>query len=495
MLGSLRDTRVLPNHELYIGATGTAKTTRAEQQIHKIIGEGYGCAVFSPTRELIDSLLVRFSDETLAKTHLIEPTNPFFAVGINILEVHNPGLAEGDAIAFTSTFLLDTIRATFGEEALQVRSGSILKEFLGLLLSAGKHPAETYLAWDPGEDGLIYRQLLYPRSRDTNPFYEAYIARNIDALPRSSERHAMLEASLNKMKVLFDFPALTMTLLHPDPPLNFRQIIDNDEILLVDLSSAYLGSDGVKILGGFLLSSLFMTAIRLGNLSSRDGKYWPCFCDEFHEYTTSRILLGLAVARKLGLFFSLICQDRNMINRVIPEAWNSIINNAACKYVFRCSDEETRDSLINELFGYNHSLASSIGSWEAQRQVHAANIGALQRGEYFFQDGTLFKQSGSVDGQMQMRFLEAHLERTSGNGSKVLLPPLQDPSKSVEEESMRIRHLLLARDAQSVPRQEVYKRITDIYKQASEQVQSLRNRKDGASSPPPTQEQPPLPRS
>ncbi|AGY57939.1 type IV secretory pathway, VirD4 component [Gloeobacter kilaueensis] len=474
MLQSLWNPHIVPSHGLFLGATGVGKTARAAQEAFKLIDMGYGLAFLSPTPEVIDDILVRLSPEALARTHLINPCNPDYAVGINILEVCNPGLCEEDAIAFTAGFLLDAIRDAFGPEALQARSGGILKEILGLMLTAGRHPAEAYLAWDPGDEGRTYRQSLYAQCNHGNPFYQAYLQRVIDALPTPRDRHAMLEASLNKIKLLFDHPAITCTLLHPQPSFDLQQIIDQNEILLVDLSSAYLGRDGVQILGGFLLSAIYMAALRLNALASRNDKFWPVFADEFHEYTTDTLMLGLAEARKLGVLFQLICQDKGIIERRMPETFDSILGNVDRLYVFRCSDERTRTAVVDQLFGYNPKWKDSIGDWKAQKECHAATIGALQRGEYFFQDKTLWEEVGTEE--IKLRYLKARLERTSGNGTKVKLPLLREPERDIQQVAMQTRILLAARDAQGVYRREIYQRIRHLYQEASNQVQQLRSR-------------------
>jgi TraM recognition site of TraD and TraG len=462
MVWSLRDDPLKPAHCLFAGATGYGKSTRMEQEIHKIIQAGLGCAVFSPTPEMIDSILVRLSDEDLQRTYIVDPLNPHHAVGINILKLVKPAITDEDAVAFASTFLLDVIRDTFGEESLQVRGGGMLKEFLGLMLLGQKHLAESYLAWDPADEGLAYRDSLYGPARDMNPFYEAYIARNIDVLPVAN-RQSMLEASLNKLKPLFDFPGLTCTLLQPSPSLDLEKLIDQDAILLVDLSSMYLGADGTRILGGFLLAAIYQTAICLNGKKSRQGRCWQVFLDEFAEYCSERILLGLAQSRKLGLLFSLGCQDAETSERRFPHAWGTIVTNCTRKYVFKLTDERTRDSLISDLWGYNPKLKDSIGDWNQQRQIHAANLGALQRGQYFFQDGSLTESASPINGQA-IQFLNARMENTAGEeGACVKLPPIRNTDRPVDEQAIILRdQLALLRSGQK-PRSEVYRQICQIY--------------------------------
>ncbi len=464
---SVEDEPISRDHTLHLGTTGYGKSTLIAQRFHKITKAGYGCAVFSPSPDLIDDMLARMDDKELERTWVVDPMNPNHSVGINLLQVVKPGITDEDAAAFTATFLLDVIRDTFGKEALQVRGGGILKEFLGLMLLGNKQLPECYVAWDPTDAGVGYRRALYDKARAINPFYEAYISAYIDAIPVRN-RQEMLEASINKMKPLFDFPALTVTLLQPEPTLNLSQVIQKNQILLVDLSSVYLGNDGVRVLGGFLLAAIYQSAIELHFNSTNHNRYWPVFCDEFADYANDRILLGLAQARKIGLFFELACQDMDVVERILPKAWGTIMANCTKKHVFKLTDEQTANSVVSSLWGYNARIKDSVGPWNSQKEVHAANLGALGSGEYYYQNGKLTETSAKIDGEA-VRYLKARLETTSGKESGgVVLPGLRDSRRSIQEQAATLRDQLAALRTNQRPRSHLYEEIRRIYHDAAD---------------------------
>lgn len=446
-------------HELYVGGTGSAKTTRALQQFLKIIGQGKGGCFMAPTRDALDMILMRLSSNELARTHIIDPCNPENVAGINILDaVNRSGLLPEDDIAFKSIYMLDGVRDAFGEDALQVRSGSILKELVGIMLGSNLHAATCFLLWDPEREGLNFRQKAYPKVRAINPFYEAYISRNIDPLEPHG-RHQMLEASLNKMKVLFDTPALTCALLQPKPTLDLEKIISNNEILLIDLSTAYLGEDGMRILGSFLLSTIYMTAVGLHTKSSREKEFWPVFCDEFQEYFTSTILVGLAQARKLGLFFSLICQDSSRVEARFPGAWETILANTVRKYVFNVADESTLKTLVSHMFGYDPKWQAGVGNWSAQKELWSAMIPCLPTGHYYYQNCKMIEQTAAIDGQIF--FARKSVLESTGNG-KPDMPEIKEPTL---EGLGKRRQAIIARDSQK-KRSDLYKEIMELYRAA-----------------------------
>ena len=82
---------------------------------------------------------------------------------------------------------------------------------------------------------------------------------------------------------------------------NMREIMDNQKILLVNLSKGKLGEEDAKFLGLILVPKILTAAMSRQNIPLEQRKDFYLYVDEFQNYATEDFAVILSEARKYRL--------------------------------------------------------------------------------------------------------------------------------------------------------------------------------------------------
>ena len=147
--------------------------------------------------------------------------------------------------------------------------------------------------------------LLRPKSEESHRLRKRILAQNgLDAPIRSFWEHDFLKdyreselaAPKHKLSKLLGGSVYSM-LSQPKSLINLGQVMDENKILLVDLSG--LGSDTKEVLGSLLLSMLLMTALGRSHISRDERTPFSIFADECHMFVSADAIEQMIVqARK-----------------------------------------------------------------------------------------------------------------------------------------------------------------------------------------------------
>ena len=89
---------------------------------------------------------------------------------------------------------------------------------------------------------------------------------------------------------------------------NFREVMDNNKILLVNLSKGKIGDTSSNLLGLITVSKIQMGAMARADLNLKDRKDFFLYIDEFQNFITESIAIILSEARKYRLSLNLAHQ-------------------------------------------------------------------------------------------------------------------------------------------------------------------------------------------
>jgi len=89
---------------------------------------------------------------------------------------------------------------------------------------------------------------------------------------------------------------------------NFREIMDNQKILLVNLSKGKTGEVNANLLGLILVSKLQMAAMARADMPEEQRKDFYLYIDEFQNFITDSIMTILSEARKYRLCLNIAHQ-------------------------------------------------------------------------------------------------------------------------------------------------------------------------------------------
>lgn len=117
---------------------------------------------------------------------------------------------------------------------------------------------------------------------------------------------------------------------------NFREIMDQKKILLVNLSKGRLGEINSHLLGLIIVGKITMAALSRVDASTPPPNFY-LYIDEFQNVTTESISVILSEARKYKLSLNMAHQFIAQLDEGIK---NSVFGNVGSMAVFRVSNDD-----------------------------------------------------------------------------------------------------------------------------------------------------------
>jgi hypothetical protein len=129
-----------------------------------------------------------------------------------------------------------------------------------------------------------------------------------------------------------------------DSRFSFREIMDDSQILLVNLST--VGPEVLEVLGCFILSLLHLTALERGPDNPEQFRPFHIYCDEAHRFLTDAMEDLIAETRKFGVSLTLAHQYMSQFGTRKTDALSGV----GSTIIFRV-DEKDAEHLKKDLQG------------------------------------------------------------------------------------------------------------------------------------------------
>src|SRR5207237_1043176 len=114
-------------------------------------------------------------------------------------------------------------------------------------------------------------------------------------------RTEAVAAIQNKIRPFLTNTNVRAIVSQPGRSLDLRQIMDEGQILIINLSKGRVGEDNSTLLGAFLVSSLQQAAMTRADVPEADRRDFFLYVDEFQNFTTGSFASVLSEARKFRL--------------------------------------------------------------------------------------------------------------------------------------------------------------------------------------------------
>jgi energy-coupling factor transporter ATP-binding protein EcfA2 len=309
-------------HLWIMGPTGCGKSTLLLNLALQDIEAGIGVGVVDPKGDLVRDLLERIPKEHQDRLVLFDPAQRERPLGLNVLDCEDPSERELVTDGVVSIF-----RKNF-ERFWGPRTDDILRVALLTLL---RHPGTTLcevplLLLNREVRARLTKQLDDPIG--LRPFWQEYEAFG------DGQRAQMVGPVLNKLRSFLLRPTVRNVLGQSRSTLELAQVMDRGGILLVNLSKGALGEDSSRLLGAFVVSRLWQTALRRARRPESWRPDFNLYLDEFQSLDDV-----LAEARAYRLNLTLANQHLGQLHASTRQAVEA---NARSKVVFQASQEDAR---------------------------------------------------------------------------------------------------------------------------------------------------------
>ena len=307
-------------HMYIIGKTGTGKTTLVENMIISDIKAGNGLAVIDPHGDLADHLLDSIPKRRIDEVIYFNPADLDYPIAFNPLEKvdrdHHHLVASGLISVFKKIWY----------ESWGPRSEHILRN---AVLSLLEYPGSTLLdipliLVDKDFRKKVLEKVANPQVRD---FWLTEFERY-----SSYFRSEAISPIQNKVGHFLSTPLIRNIVGQAQSSMDFRKIMDEGKVLIVNLSKGRIGEDNCGLLGAMTVTKIELAALSRGDMPEGKRRSFYLYVDEVHNFLTLSFADILSEARKYGLSLVLAHQYIEQLDEKIRAA---VFGNVGTLIAFR----------------------------------------------------------------------------------------------------------------------------------------------------------------
>jgi hypothetical protein len=323
-------------HMYVIGQTGTGKTVCLKNMIIQDIMRGNGCCFIDPHGTDILDILANVPSERFNDVIYFDPSYTPRPMALNMLE-YDPKFPE------QKTFVVNELFSIF-----QKLYGGV-PESMGPMFEQYFRNATMLVIEDP-ETGCtlldVSRVMVNKAFRDLkishckNPVVVQFWTEVAEKAGGEASLANIVPYITSKFDVFLANDIMRPIIAQEKSSFNFRDIMDNKKILLVNLSKGRLGDINANLIGLVLVGKILMAALsRVDSMTSSGGSLPPfyLYIDEFQNITTDSISSILSEARKYKLSLTVAHQFIAQLQDKIRDA---VFGNVGSMISFRVSAED-----------------------------------------------------------------------------------------------------------------------------------------------------------
>ncbi len=313
-------------HTYVLGQTGTGKSTLLATMAIQDMEEGRGVSVLDPHGDLIDDLRAALPRNRLDDVIVFDLADRERPIGLNLLE-HDRASPQ------QKTFLINEMMAIFDTlYDLRQTGGPMFENYMFnamLLLMQDAEIEPTLLHVPKVFIDASFRKELLARCSDelVKDFWKQAVAAGGDAALANMAPY--ITSKLNQF-VFND--VLRPVVSQPRSTIDFRALMDEGRILLVNLARGYAGEMSSALVGMIVVAKLMAAA--LGRYDTPRDRRRPHFLyvDEFQNFTSRTVPQMLAEVRKYGLGLILANQNLQQLREATVQA---VLGNVGTMLFFR----------------------------------------------------------------------------------------------------------------------------------------------------------------
>jgi hypothetical protein len=306
-------------HIYCIGKTGMGKSTLLQKMALSDITKGKGCGIIDPHGDVAKYLLECIPEDRKKDLVYINPVDEN-VIAFNPLHAVHPNYHSLVASGLISTF------KKIWADSWGPRMEYILRFSLLTLL---QYPYATLLDIQPLLTDKHFKEKVLEYVKDDYIF--DFWRKEFDTYTPSF-RNEVISPILNKMGVFISSKPLRNMLGKQVSGFRMSQVMDEQKILIANLSKGELGEDASTIIGSILVTSIQLSALYRAKQPMEKRIPFYLYVDEAHSFLSLSFADILAESRKYGLSLFLAHQ---YIEQLQEEIRTAIFGNVGSVICFR----------------------------------------------------------------------------------------------------------------------------------------------------------------
>lgn len=327
-------------HMHIIGSTGEGKSKFMEHLNRDDIINNNGLCLIDPHGHLYDDV-VRWCETKRflgrRKIILFNPSEEEWTFGFNPLHLNTPDLSfQVDAMVKACAKVWggeDTDKTPLLKRCLRVVFHVLAEKQMSLLESQHLiNPVDSTCRWyltQGIKDPIIREQWDYFNSLKPKPFYDEF------------------GSTINRMMEFLSSPIIRNIIGQTQRIINFREIMDQGYILLINLApKGKISDDNARLLGSLIVNDLFINA----RCRPEGSRPFYLYMDECGRYINEDIGRILDEGRKFGLHLILAHQHLSQLKKAGEDTYHSVMTDAKTKVIFGGLDADDAEILARQIF-------------------------------------------------------------------------------------------------------------------------------------------------
>jgi len=327
-------------HMYIIGRTGSGKTEIMKYMSVQDIKNGEGLCVIDPHGDFIEDILPHIPKSRAEDVILFEPFDMERPMGLNMLEVDSEEQKDFAVQEMISIFYkLVTDPAMLGPMFEHNMRNAMLT-----LMADEEHPgtiADVPRIFTDTE----FQQYKLSKVKDpvVRLFWEKEMAKTSDF-----HKSEMLGYLISKVGRFVENTMMRNIVGQSKSAFNFRKVMDEGKILLINLAKGKVGELNAKLLGLIIVSKIQMAALSRADIKEEKRRDFYLYVDEFQNFITDAFSSILSEARKYKLNLIVAHQYLGQLEQAAgaqgaasKDLRDAVFGNAGTMVCFRIGSEDS----------------------------------------------------------------------------------------------------------------------------------------------------------
>ncbi|HMO78040.1 MAG TPA: type IV secretory system conjugative DNA transfer family protein [Candidatus Paceibacterota bacterium] len=322
-------------HLYVIGQTGTGKSKFLTNIIIQDIQAGNGVCMIDPHGTDIEDVLGAIPESRIDDVIYFDPSNLDRAVGLNMLEYD---INKPEQKTFVVNELFSIFQKLYGANPESM--GPMFEQYFRnatLLVMEDPDSGSTLMDISRVMADAAFRKMKLEKAK--NPVVVQFWREIATKAGGEASLENIVPYIVSKFDVFTANDYMRPIIGQQKSAFNFRQVMDEKKILLVNLSKGRLGEINANLIGMIFVGKILMAALSRVDDATKSFPPFYLHIDEFQNVSTPAIASILSEARKYKLSLTMAHQFIAQLDEEIKDA---VFGNVGSMAAFRIGSEDAQ---------------------------------------------------------------------------------------------------------------------------------------------------------
>ncbi len=311
-------------HVYIIGKTGVGKSVLLQDMALQDIKRGHGVCIIDPHGDLVENILRYIPPQRAEDVVYFDPADIERPMGLNLLEYYNE-----DQKYFITTSIINLMYKLYDPQRTGIIGPRFEHAIRNAMLTVMAEQGATFVEVVRALTDPRFVKELLPKVKD--PIVRRYWT---DQIAHTSDFHKseVLDYIVSKFGRFVTNKTMRNIIGQSKSAFDFRKIMDEGKILLINLSKGRLGEENSSFLGLVLIPKILVAAMSRQEIPEEKRRDFFLYVDEFQNFATPDFATILSEARKYHLNLTVANQ---FIGQMEEEVKNAVFGNVGTLITFR----------------------------------------------------------------------------------------------------------------------------------------------------------------